>query len=74
MPKPRERQEPLPEHILVHASKPGPVRCLKCSKTFQSADKMRLRICPSCTKTNDDAFVRREISPPPGWMGDIDDG
>lgn len=75
MPKPRSResQEDLPEHIKPFASQPGPARCMKCSRTFNSADRLRIRICPTCTRVNEDAFVRREVDSPPGLSPEIED-
>jgi len=31
----------------------GPTCCLKCQRTFNSKDVIRLRICPKCTAVNE---------------------
>jgi phage FluMu protein Com len=51
----------LPDHIRPVASQPGPVVCLRCNKKFQSADKVRLRICNRCKPVNEIVFLKNEV-------------
>lgn len=52
----------LPPHIQAVASKPGRVRCMRCPNEFDSPDKIRIRICPDCSRVNAEAFVKPEVS------------
>lgn len=40
-------------------AKPGPSKCLKCGKTFQSRDVCTHRICPKCTRANNKEYIPR---------------
>ena len=37
---------------------PDLVRCLKCQKEFPSKDRKVNRICPGCSKENDNLSIR----------------
>lgn len=50
-----------PDNIKPLASQPGKVVCLRCSKKFQSPDRLRLRICPKCKPINEIAFTKSEV-------------
>ncbi len=58
-PKAKKNYEDLPDHIKQVASVPGIVPCLKCRRSFQSPDRVRIRLCGKCDEENLDEFCSR---------------
>ncbi len=49
----------LNELKVIHGGKKVRVVCLKCGKSFWSADKIRNRICEDCNKSNSHVTHRK---------------
>jgi hypothetical protein len=51
----------------VEPSRPGPVLCLSCDKTFKSPDRLRIRRCQDCKKKDADLSARELREAEGGW-------